>query len=149
MNTWPLGINKEMDEHAKGRGLAHWSCTDPMSNGNWIRQDGEIYKAHFKTSGGYPDELKAFDKENPIGKSAFEKEIPEGSILGQVVRRQTIAELIGDVEFRPGDIIDMPGMGYIQWYTEEEAIPRRVIREQRQEQIQKVIAFTKRKYKVS
>lgn len=117
--NWPLGINSEMDNHAKERGLGHWCCTDPMGNGTWIRQDGEILRPHFRT-GGYPVELREFDKENPMQKCVF-----------------------GNINFKEGDVIELPGEGFIQWFTEEEAIPLRVLRKLRQEQIQRIIAFTK------
>ena len=68
-DRWPLGINPEMDAHAVGHGLAHWSCVSIKSNEWWLREDGQQFQtfATKTTAGGYPEELRAFDTRNPRG----------------------------------------------------------------------------------
>lgn len=68
LGTWPLGINKEMDDHAAKRGLHHWSCTTKGSNFSWQRFDGAVCTVfRLNTAGAsYIDELREFDKCNPV-----------------------------------------------------------------------------------
>lgn len=69
--AWPLGINPEMDDHAIGQGLAHWSCTSKRANDMWIRRDGYAHRVTFSKNGGYPAELRAIDAENEHERDAF------------------------------------------------------------------------------
>lgn len=68
LGTWPLGINKEMDEHAARRGLNNWSCISDGSNREWRRIDGAICYAYLggALKASYTDELYEFNKKNPI-----------------------------------------------------------------------------------
>lgn len=68
---WPLGINKEMDEHAARAGLAHWSCTHTNGNDWWIRRDGYPYACSWNLQGGYPAELRRIDGLEPMGDWVF------------------------------------------------------------------------------
>lgn len=65
VGRWPLGINPAMDEHAANCGLAHWSATSATKNVWWIRRDGRPHCAEFNRPGGYPDELRAIDANEP------------------------------------------------------------------------------------
>ena len=141
MLQWPLGINSELDEHAKKQGLGHWSCTEKMGNGCWIRQDGEVFRPLFNQQEGYPVELKEFDKSNPMRDLVF------GSLPQS--RLEEIAELITRRKFQPGDMVEVPFSGFLHWVPEEEAVPRRMLLELRQKQIRDAIEFTKKKYGVS
>lgn len=63
---WPLGINSTMDEDARAKGLANWSCVSPQSNEWWVRQDGSQL-AVFKDSSFYrwPQALRDYDIRHP------------------------------------------------------------------------------------
>lgn len=61
-------INPGMDKHASRQGLGHWKCTDANGNSTWRRCDGAIYHCKFNLNGGYPEELRDFDRKHPIGR---------------------------------------------------------------------------------
>lgn len=67
--VWPMGINPSMDQNAAIHGLPHWSCVDPRGNEFWMRKDGMVHRAKFPTYEGYPGELRAIDKSNPMGEA--------------------------------------------------------------------------------
>lgn len=138
---WPLGINPGMDEHAKKHGLEHWSCTSPMTNDCWIRQDGEVLRPDFLTTSGYLGDLRKFDQENTMQESIFKTDV---TLTGKL---RMLTELMDVSQFQQGDIIEIPNQGYVQWVSEEEAKPNRILREIRQKEIRRVIEFTKEKYR--
>lgn len=63
---WPLAFLPRLDADAVFYGLAHWSCASASSNEYWMRRDGEMLKVRFNTNGGYPEELRAFDRLIPM-----------------------------------------------------------------------------------
>ena len=65
---WPLGLNREMDEHAASNGLAHWSCTSVSNNECWIRVDGLTvnWLQSYRKYHTYVELLGEMDRENPL-----------------------------------------------------------------------------------
>jgi hypothetical protein len=64
---WPLGVNPDMDTHAKRNGLAHWSCVSPSSNDWWVRADGKQFQVfQCPKQMTYMEELQMVDLVYPL-----------------------------------------------------------------------------------
>jgi len=95
---FPLGINKNMDDHARRCGMGHWSCTTPESNQYWVRFDGLVCSIDFGNFDSYADCLRQCDRDNPCESVFPDLDIPKN------VRLLIVDKLFPDQSYYMDDI---------------------------------------------